>query len=401
MPCPWFPITLRGDLPGVRTMNALDEVARDSRKKILILGAGRIGRALKAHLGSISGIADILIADAVADHPGVLPLTVCDDPFRLSRDIVSAVAGEPDAVVNALPFDRNVVVANACAMMGAAYFDFSEDVESSRHIQELAAAFPNVTFVPQCGLAPGASNIIAAGLLKEFREPVRSLSIRVGALPQSANNSFGYDLSWSARGLVNEYLRACDVIWNGNRMSVPPLSGTEKVVLDGVVYEAFYTSGGIATMCETLEGRIENLTYKTLRYPGHVERIKFLLDDLNLKGDPALVERIFTNGVPVTMADKVVISIDVIGQHRDGRGLVRKTVDLVIEPGHVDGVRYSAIQMATAGGMAGVVELWAKQGFGRGYIRQEALDLDALCGTFGFGVYARELRRRDAGEGPR
>src|SRR5829696_5779281 len=156
------------------------------------------------------------------------------------------------------PFTLNRDVATICAEEGRSYFDFTEDTATTRHVQALATVTGKATFVPQCGLAPGAVNIIGASLVEQFDE-VKSLELRVGALPLSANNEMKYYLSWSSSGLVNEYIKPCDALYRGEPIKTLPLDRRENIVLDGVAYEAFNTSGGVATMCETYRGRIDEL----------------------------------------------------------------------------------------------------------------------------------------------
>ena len=100
--------------------------------------------------------------------------------------------------------------------------------------------------------------------------------MRVGALPQFPTNALRYNLTWSTDGLINEYCNFCEVIHDGRRLEVLPLEGLEHFSLDGVRYEAFNTSGGLGTLCETLAGRVRTLNYKTVRYNGHRELMQFL-----------------------------------------------------------------------------------------------------------------------------
>ncbi len=133
-----------------------------------------------------------------------------------------------------------------------------------------------VTFMPQCGLAPGAINIVGGSLASSL-DTVRSVEMRVGALPQFASNQMKYYLSWSTAGLLNEYCQPGEALHDGRRITTLPLDGSERLTIDGVEYEAFNTSGGVATMCETFAGKVGELNYKTMRYPGHRDLMKFLL----------------------------------------------------------------------------------------------------------------------------
>jgi saccharopine dehydrogenase-like NADP-dependent oxidoreductase len=114
--------------------------------------------------------------------------------------------------------------------------------------------------------------------------------MQVGAFPLAASNQMKYYLSWSAARLINEYCRCGEALSQGRRITTLPFDGVEQLTIDGIDYEAFNTSGGVATMCDTFEGRIGELNYKTLRYPGHGDLLKFLLSDLNLSQRAGFVD---------------------------------------------------------------------------------------------------------------
>ena len=140
-----------------------------------------------------------------------------------------------------------------------------------------------------------------------------SLVLRVGALPRFTNNEMSYYLSWSTNGLINEYCNEADAIYEGKSIKVMPLEGAEKLTIEGEAYEAFNTSGGCATMCETYEGKVDNLSYKTIRYPGHLNHMKFLFNDLHLKKNKDVLEKLFDKEVPRTTNDVIVFFVKVIG----------------------------------------------------------------------------------------
>ena len=142
--------------------------------------------------------------------------------------------------------------------------------------------------------------------------------LRVGALPEFPTNSLKYNLTWSTDGLINEYCNPCDVIHQGQRQEFWPLEGLEHLSIDGVEYEAFSTSGGLGTLCETFEGRVRELNYKTIRYIGHRDRMLFLLDELRLRDRRQLLKEILENAVPRTLQDVVVVFCTATGQ-RDGQ----------------------------------------------------------------------------------
>jgi Saccharopine dehydrogenase C-terminal domain len=121
------------------------------------------------------------------------------------------------------------------------------------------------------------------------------LKMRVGALPQYPSNALNYNLTWSTDGVINEYCEPCEAIVNGELREVPPLEAREEFALDGVTYEAFNTSGGLGSLCETLKGKVDNLNYKTIRYPGHAAIMKALLQDLRLRERRYILKDILEN----------------------------------------------------------------------------------------------------------
>jgi saccharopine dehydrogenase-like NADP-dependent oxidoreductase len=299
-----------------------------------------------------------------------------------ARQLDAAIAG-CDAVISALSYRFNPAAAEAALRSGASYFDLTEDVETARIVRKLAErARPGQIFMPQCGLAPGFISIVANHLTRSF-DTLDTVYMRVGALPLFPTNGLKYNLTWSTDGLINEYCNPCESIHDGRRMDVLPLEGLEHFSLDGVLYEAFNTSGGLGTLCETLDGRVRQLNYKTVRYVGHRESIAMLVNELRLGERRDVLKDILEHAVPVTFQDVVVTFCTVTGQRRgqfvqisDARKTYHQTID---------GEIWSAIQITTAAGVCAVVDLhFAGKLSGAGFVRQEEVDLDTfLSNRFG------------------
>jgi saccharopine dehydrogenase-like NADP-dependent oxidoreductase len=237
-------------------------------------------------------------------------------------------------------------------------------------------------FVPQCGLAPGFISIAANELIGHFDE-LRTVKLRVGALPQHPNNVLKYSLTWSTEGLINEYGNPCEAIVDGRRIEAAPLEGLEEIEIDGTLYEAFNTSGGLGSLAETYGARSQVMDYKTMRYPGHCEQMRLLMNDLKLNHDRGTLKRILENAVPQTLQDVVVIYVAVTGK-QDGELREENYVNKVY-PQMIAGRLWSAIQVTTAAGMTAVVDLVMNSG-GRhaGFVRQEDFRLqDVLQNRFG------------------
>ena len=181
-------------------------------------------------------------------------------------------------------------------VIGQHYFDLTEDVPTTQVIRALGGTSKGV-MAPQCGLAPGFVAIVAAHLAGRF-DRVRSVRMRVGALPQHPTGLLGYAFNWSPEGVVNEYLNDCEVIEEGRHKWVSPMEWIETIYVNGVKLEAFTTSGGLGTMCETFLGRIENLDYKSMRYPGHAEQMNFFFHELLMRERRDLAGEILTHAKP-------------------------------------------------------------------------------------------------------
>ena len=207
--------------------------------------------------------------------------------------------------------------------------------------------------------------------------------MRVGALPEFPTNSLKYNLTWSVDGLINEYCHPCEAVRHGTLNLVQPLEGLEHFSLDGVEYEAFNTSGGLGTLCETWSGRVETLDYKTVRYPGHRDLMKFLLEELRLANDQETLKRIMRDSVPTTMQDVVLVFVTVNGL-RDGK-LVQEVFSRKIFAAEQRGKLTSAIQITTAAGICTALDLFREKKLPQsGFIRQEEIDLNVfLSNRFG------------------
>ncbi len=235
--------------------------------KVILLGAGHIGWAIAALLHDTGDYA-VTVADRnPAALAKVAQLGVATEVVdSTDRAALAVLLGRFDVVINALPYQMAITVATAACVAGTHYFDLTEDVQATRAIRALAQGAPTV-FMPQCGLAPGFIGIAAHELVKRFSR-VRDVKMRVGALPEFPTNELKYNLTWSVDGLVNEYCHPCEAIRGGQPELVQALEGLEHFSLDGVEYEAFNTSGGLGTLCETLAGQVDSLDYKSVRYPG-------------------------------------------------------------------------------------------------------------------------------------
>jgi saccharopine dehydrogenase-like NADP-dependent oxidoreductase len=350
--------------------------------RVVLLGAGHIGQLI-ARLLSESGDYQVTVVDksqASLDKLGNINVKRLVADTADARALLGALRGN-DAVVNALPYHLATVAATAAREAGCHYFDLTEDVAATRAIKELATG-SNTAFMPQCGLAPGFIGIVAHHLAKQFDE-VHEVKMRVGALPAFPTNSLKYNLTWSVDGLINEYCHPCEAIRDGQNVEVMALEGLEHFSLDGVEYEAFNTSGGLGTLCETWAGKLRSLDYKTVRYPGHRDLMWVLLEELQMKNDQETLKDIMRKSVPMTMQDVVLVFVTVSGM-RNG-SLMQEVFARKIFAERDDARPLSAIQITTAAGICAAVDLFREGKLPqKGFVRQEEVALpDFLANRFG------------------
>lgn len=327
---------------------------------VLVLGAGKIG-SLIACLLNQSGRYDVHLGDMTLEAPTHLVnqlklerVTPCLLDVRHPDAVSTYLAAHRfDAILSSLPYFCNPTVAGLALTHQLHYFDLTEDVEVTNQIKVLSAGATHA-FMPQCGLAPGFISIVAHELMTHF-DTLDTVKMRVGALPVHPSNALKYSLTWSTDGLINEYGNVCYGIEEGEKVPLQPLEGYETIELDGLLYEAFNTSGGLGTLADSYAGKVRTMNYKTLRYPGHCEKIHLLMKDLKLNEDRDTLKRVLERAVPQTLQDVVLIYASVTGTNKDGffeENYVKK-----VYPQCIKGKLWSAIQMTTASSVCCVMDL--------------------------------------------
>lgn len=283
-----------------------------------------------------------------------------------------------EAVLSCLPYALNTEVASAAHALGIHYFDLTEDVPTTKHIRALAETSKGI-MAPQCGLAPGLVGIVAADLANRF-DSVRSIKMRVGALPQNPTGLLGYAFNWSPEGVVNEYLNDCEVIEEGVIKYVSPMEWIETVYINGIKLEAFTTSGGLGTMCETYKDRIENLDYKTMRYPGHVDLMNFFFHELLMREKRDLAGEVLTNAKPPVDAD--VVHMHVSAEGRSEGQLQRKEFVRSFYPMEIGGRKRTAIAWTTTASVVAVMEMVRDGALPqKGFLKQEDIPFEPYRST--------------------
>jgi lysine 6-dehydrogenase len=255
--------------------------------KFLIIGAGQMGSAVAYDLARSADVEAVTLADVDlrrAEEAAARIATAKVRPLRLdveaSNDIVD-VMRQHESVIAATTFRHNVALTKAAIEAGVHLCDLggNDEVVQQQLAFDSAAKQRDVLIIPNCGLAPGLANVLAARGIEEF-ESVETAQLRVGGLPQHPRPPLNYQLVFSVEGLINEYSGKSRVLRNFAIAEVDAMTELERIEFPPPfgTLEAFITSGGTSLLPQMFAGKVRDLDYKTIRYPGHCERFKALLD---------------------------------------------------------------------------------------------------------------------------
>lgn len=225
--------------------------------------------------------------------------------------VVRAIRGS-DAVLSLVPYRFNSMLAKAALNAGCNFLDLggnNEIVDQQLSLHEEVKR-RNLLMVNNCGLAPGLAPMIAKQLYGEF-DHVDSVQLRVGGLPQDPQGRLKYALMFSVEGLVNEYSEPCTAIRNGKLVQLAPMEELEELEFPySMKLEAFNTSGGVSRLPQTLQGKVCNLDYKTIRYPGHAQEYKRLLQEA---GSRKKLEAMLLDMLPQGKEDVMLMRVTATG----------------------------------------------------------------------------------------
>ena len=294
--------------------------------RVIVLGSGKIGSVIakdfsKRNVEITLSDVDLKRAEKAAREIGADYLKFDTSNF----DSMVKILSEFDFVLGALPGDYGFRALEACVEAGKSIVDVSFTPEDPS-ILDRNARNAGLTIIPDCGVAPGLSNLLVGYGASKF-DKVDEAKIMVGGIPEKPVPPLGYTVTWSADGLIDEYIRDVTVVRDGKVVKVPPLSGLEQIEFPGVgTLEAFYTDG-LRSLVRSLPG-VKNLYEKTLRYPGHVEKVKLLKTLGFFSEEPVRVEgkeitpkmvsaRIFERSLTnPNVGDLLAMMIEVFGEEK-------------------------------------------------------------------------------------
>ena len=255
--------------------------------RILLIGAGMMGRAIAYDLLRHPDVETLVVADRERKRAEAIVAWLADrraTPIKLDVSASGAVReamADSRVAVSAVPYFFNLGLAQAAVETKTHFCDLGGNPRIVS--QELALDEPaktaGVAVVPDCGLAPGLVNVLTAAAVSELGR-AEEVKIRVGGLPQHPRPPLGYQIVFSPHGLINEYMEKAVILRDGEIQTVPSLTGREEITFPPPYgkLEAFHTAGGSSTLPQTMRARVKNLDYKTIRYPGHLDKVKTIAD---------------------------------------------------------------------------------------------------------------------------
>jgi lysine 6-dehydrogenase len=271
--------------------------------RFLVIGAGLQGYAAAFDLARTQGVTEVVVADSNAARSRQAADRLNPSAAAVRAEILD-VSNEPrlaerlrgfDVVISAVPYFLNLVLTRAAIEAGVSFCDLGGNTDLVREQEALdsLAKAAGITIVPDCGLAPGMANVLAAAGVARL-DRAESVKIRVGGLPLKPRPPLEYMMVFSMHGLLNEYLGQATVLRNGKLAAVETLTDVEELEFPKPVgkCEAFVTLGGTSTMPWSYEGKLKTLDYKTVRYPGHAAKIRMLRELGLLEKEPIRVDDI-------------------------------------------------------------------------------------------------------------
>jgi saccharopine dehydrogenase-like NADP-dependent oxidoreductase len=376
------------------------------KHSIFIAGSGGIGQAaglllqhsaqLEASLyfGDVSAHAiDSAIQFVQKGSPGGIPPIGVLMPMEGTSEALENILEECSIILDCLPGNQAPRMAALAKKHGCHYANLTEYVQETQEIMSISEG-ADTAFVLQTGLAPGFINILAHQLFQEFCtdygvEKANSLSMKVGAISQNAPSPHYYAFTWSPIGVATEYLKDAEVVRNFKKIKVPALSGLERIIIDGDEYEDNFTSGGAADLPDAFAGKIKNLDYKTIRYPGHYQWVRNTLSTLvHSENKIKDLERIMLENIPSVEDDMVVIYASVEGADSGGR-LRRKEKSYKIMPSYIGNIKLRAIQTTTAAPLCEVAFMLLKNNLKGTILQSQLPPLEFLNGPFVSAIYGK------------
>lgn len=367
------------------------------KTRVLVLGAGRHGVRIVQMLSTMPRFAPYLASydgDALAEArqlglPGTIPTV------EVTRENLPRQLAEVQAVIVTDATFEPLEVARAAQEADCIYLDILESPRWVAQLQNLSRV-GGVAIAPGCGLAPGYVTALAAEVLDQCG-PDAAVTVFVGVLPKKPTNRLGYANIWGIDGLIDEYTQPCAAIRDAACVLLPPLQEEELVEIGGQTYEGFTTAGSLDGLTSCYGGRVKELVFKTLRYPGHLNHVRFMLDDLGLSQRIYQFRSLLLTSLSKTAFDCVLIALRVVPEPGAEPHWQTQMFDAAVD---ASGQVRSASATATAAHVCAVLDVLTMPGTApriSGWIPPGRLLPDDLRRSVFFGQLTDEKLNRSEG----
>jgi len=315
--------------------------------KVLVLGSGQMGKGAAYDLVNEDSVEQVILADidlgcaeSLAKEVG--EKAVARKVDAKNRDQLVKVFSEVDSVISAVSYTVNVLHTEVAIETGTHMCDLGGNkfVVEEQLAMHKKAKDAGITVVPDCGLAPGMVSVLAREGI-EYLDRVESVKIRVGGLQQEPRPPLNYSLIFAVEGLINEYIEPCVALRDGKITIEDPLVGFEEITFPEPFgkLEAFNTSGGTSTLPQTYQGKVNELDYKTIRYPGHGHKMWCIMklglmdsDEIDVDGKKVaprkVLESLLTKNLPPSGKDVTLLRVMVEGwKGTESRNIEYEVID--------------------------------------------------------------------------
>ncbi|MDA8693535.1 hypothetical protein N9L92_05670, partial [Saprospiraceae bacterium] len=314
----------------------------------------------------------------------LLPSEGMSEEFQAQLD-------KADIILDCLPGSQAPRLAQLAHDNDCHYANLTEYVQETDEVTKIAES-SNKGFILQTGLAPGYINVVAHHLFQKFTdlhqvEKVDNIDMKVGALSKHARHPYNYAFTWSPIGVATEYVKDALVVEDFKTSTIPSLSRTENIIIDGIHYEDDFTSGGAADLPSALAGKVKNLNYKTLRFPGHYDWSRKIISETpSGKSKIEHLNKTMLDNIPTVEDDVVIVFASVKG--KDHKGVLRAMEKSIhVYPSKVGKHTLRAIQTTTAAPLCEAAHLLLSGKY-KGPVFQSQIDTNSfLNGSFVKEVY--------------
>lgn len=290
-------------------------------EKIIVLGAGMVGSAMAIDLSKKFNVSVADLSDKALERLKQKNQSINTIQANLKdKSLLTSIISPFDIIVCAVPGFMGFETLRTIIEAGKNVVDISFFPENSLELDALAKQ-KNVTAIVDCGVAPGMDNIILGYYNEKMK--LSDFECLVGGLPKVKKWPFNYKAPFSPIDVIEEYTRPARYVENGKIVTKPAMSDIEHVEIKGVGTLETFNSDGLRSIIFTMP-HIPNMKEKTMRYPGHIEKVTALRDSGFFSKEPIKMNGV--DIVPLDFTSKILFSEWKLGEFEEELTVMKVTV---------------------------------------------------------------------------